>query len=64
MNLADVSSKHISELEQLVSQALLTMRKAKLSSEPIYVSLQEFEQELGEARRARFDNDNTEYSGY
>jgi len=64
VNLAPVSSKHLSELEQLVSQVLATMRKAKLSDETIYATLQEFEQELGSTRRDRFDADNSEYSGY
>lgn len=64
MNLDAMPSKHIVELEQKVHQLLLTMRKAKLSSEPLYTSLQGLEQELGENRRTRFDKDNPEYNGY
>jgi len=59
-----ISPKQASEIEQQVSKLLNTLRKAKLFDEPIYMSLQELEQELGEIRRSRFDADHSEYSGY
>ncbi|GAB4509304.1 MAG: hypothetical protein OHK0046_04040 [Anaerolineae bacterium] len=64
MSLEPVSSKYISEIEQQVSQLLASMRKAKLYDEPVYTKLQEFEQKLGEVRRSRFDQKNSEYSDY
>jgi hypothetical protein len=64
VNLESVTSKHISELEQLTSQLLISLRKAKLHDDPMYILLQQLEQELGETRRHRFDNENSEYSGY
>lgn len=64
MKLDTISPKQASEIEQQVSRLLNTLRKAKLFDEPIYLLLQELEQELGEIRRRRFDADNSEYSGY
>ena len=64
MNLEPVSSKHINELEQLVTQLLATMRNAKLNEDPVYASLQALEQNLGQSRRDRFDETHAEYSSY
>jgi DNA gyrase/topoisomerase IV subunit A len=64
MEFDSVSQKRINELEQLTTQLLKTMRNAKLQHEPIYASLQEFEQKLGEERRIRFDKTNSQYNGY
>lgn len=64
MNLEPVDPKHRNEMEQLVSKLLATMRKAKVTDDPIYGSLQKLEQELGDARRLRFDADKSEYFGY
>ena len=64
MNLDSISSKFVGELEQKVYQLLLAMRKAKLQDDPIYASLQKMEQELGQARRERFDEDHPKYQGY
>ena len=64
MNLDPVYPKHRNEIEQLVSKLLATMRKAKVTDDPIYGSLQKLEQELGEVRRGRFDADKSEYFGY
>ena len=64
MDLEPVSVKHLNELEQLVTQLLAAMRKAKLSDDPIYASLQTLEQSLGQSRRDRFDQTHAEYSGY
>lgn len=64
MNIDALSIKDLGKLEQQVTELLTTMRKTKLTNEPIYVLLQSFMQQLGEVRRQRFDADNTEYSGY
>jgi hypothetical protein len=64
MDFDSVSAKHINELEQQITQILKTMRTAKLHQHPIYASLQELEQELGEARRGTYDKKDSKYSGY
>jgi hypothetical protein len=64
MNLENVSTKHLNELERLVTELQATMRKAGLHGEPIVASLYELEQQIGQARRARYDAANPEYSGY
>lgn len=64
MNLESISPKQISEIEQLVSNLLNSMRKAKLNEDQIYVMLQQFEKELGEMRRQRYDEKHSEYSSY
>jgi beta-galactosidase beta subunit len=64
VDLEPVSAKHLNELEQLVTQLLATMRKAKLTGDPIYTSLQAMEQTLGQSRRDRFDENHAEYVGY
>ncbi len=64
MNLKSVSSKNLNEIERLVRELQLVMRKASLQGEPIAKSLYEFEMELAKVRRERFDDANPEYVGY
>lgn len=64
MDLQHISKKRAAELEQQITTVLKTMRSAKLSEMPLYVSLQELEQELGNIRRNRYDETTSEYSGY
>ncbi len=64
MNLETVSSKHINDLEQLVIELQQVMRKAGLQDESVAKVLHDFEDDLGKARRARFDATDTEYAGY
>jgi hypothetical protein len=64
MNLDVITSKNRNEIEQLITKLLVTMRKAKITDDPLYSSLQKAEQELGEARRRSFDADSSEYFGY
>ncbi len=64
MDLNAVSPKHLNELEVMLRELLALMRKANLHDEPIAKSLQEFEHEVGQLRRARFDAANPEYTGY
>jgi flagellar biosynthesis/type III secretory pathway chaperone len=64
MNLEPVSQKHLNELELHIRELLLLMRKANLHNEPIAKALYQFEVEVGQVRRDRFDAANPEYSGY
>ena len=64
MNLETISPKHLNELEHQVRELLTIMRKASLQGEPLAKSLQEFEHEVGQVRRSRFDAANPEYTGY
>ena len=64
MNLENVSQKQLNKIEILTSELLVALRKAKLQDEPLAESLQLLEQELGDARRNRFDIANPEYRGY
>lgn len=58
MDLETVSQKQVNELERLVKELLVVMRKAKLHGEPLAENLRLFEQELGDMRRKRFDEAN------
>jgi len=64
MDLEPLSPKHLNEIERLLRELLLAMRKANLHNEPLAKSLYEFETQIGEVRRARFDAANPEYTGY
>ena len=64
MNLETVSSKHLNELELLLRELQVVMRKANLHNEPIAKSIYELELEVGQTRRDRFDASNPEYTGY
>lgn len=64
MELDSVSEKHRNELEQQIKQMLKLMRTAKMHDRPIYVALQELELELGEMRRTRFDQSDSEFGNY
>ncbi len=64
MQLETVASKHINDLEQLAHELQQMLRKAGLQNEPFAKLLHDFENELGQARRARFDAANSQYAGY
>lgn len=64
MNIETLSLKELGKLEQQANELLITLRKSKLTNEPIYSTLQLLVQQLGEVRRSRFDAGNTEYTGY
>ena len=64
MNLENLTRKQLNELEHCVRELLLTMRKAKLQTDPLVESLKALEQELGKARRDQFDSKNSEYHTY
>ena len=64
MNLETLSQKQLNELEYCVRELLGTMRKAGLRNGPLVESLKLLEQELGEARRERFDKANPEFQTY
>ena len=61
MNFENIPQKHMNELELLVRELLAVMRKAKLQNESLEQALRQFEQELEDARRKRFDTANPEY---
>lgn len=64
MDLEAVSQKHLNELEVRITELLLLMKKAKVQNEPMIAMLRQFETELGQARRDRYDGITKEYSGY
>ena len=64
MNFETVSQKHMNDLEQQVRQLLVSLRKARLQSEPLFESLQQLARELEEVRHERFDEANSEYHTY
>ena len=64
MDLETVSDKHLHELEQLSRDLLAVMRKSKLLDTPLATLLYSLESQAGEVRRARFDKDDSAYSGF
>lgn len=64
MNVEHITPKHVNELEQLVRQLLVGMRKAKFHDDVLVEALRQLEAELGKARRAQFDTNNREYQGF
>ena len=64
MDLQNITSKRAADIEQQITSLLKTMRSAKLTELPVYKSLQELEQELGNQRRNRFDDTTSDYAGY
>lgn len=64
MNLEPVSSKNLNELERLLREIQVVMRKAGLHHEPVAKAIYELELEVGQVRRTRFDAVNPEYKGY
>ncbi len=64
MDLESVSPQHLNELELSIRALLVLMRKAKLHNEPVAELLRQLEIQIGEVRRARFDEANPEYHGY
>jgi hypothetical protein len=64
MNLDPLSNKQLGELERLARELLSALRDAKLQEEPVAEALRAFEREVGNTRRARFDESNPEYHGY
>ena len=64
MEFEDLTQKQLNELELRVRELLTTMRKLKLRNEPVAATLTALEAELGQARRERFDEKNTEYHTY
>ncbi len=64
MDLETVSDKNLHELEQLSRDLLAVMRKSKLLDSPLAKLLYAMESQAGEVRRARFDADDSAYSGF
>jgi len=63
-SLEHMSRKQLNELERSVQDLITTMRKTKLQDETLQESLRLLAHKLGEARRERFDEVNSEYKGY
>ncbi|GAB1420385.1 hypothetical protein MASR2M15_04820 [Anaerolineales bacterium] len=65
MTLENISAKHLNDVEHCVRELLSAIRKAKIQEHKDLVeALKQFENELGETRRQRFDAVNTEYKSY
>jgi hypothetical protein len=64
MNLEHASRKQLNDIEILVRELQIVMRKAKLQNEPLAEALKLAERELSQARRERFDAENPEFQGY
>lgn len=64
MSFESVSPKHLNEIEQLTRELLTVLRKASLQNAPVVAALQQFENEVAQERRQRFDAVNPEYIGF
>lgn len=64
MNLEKISRKQLNDIEIRTRELLKLLRRAKLHDEPVTELLAELEQTLADARRKRFEQENTEYQGY
>jgi len=64
MNLEFVNDKQLHEMERLVSELLVLMKKAKLTDDPLYANLQSVKETAESLRRERFDEDYPRYKGY
>ena len=64
MNMESISDKNLGELERLSRELLVVMRKAQLADTTLATLLTTLETEAGELRRARFDAQDSQYSGY
>jgi len=64
MNLENASPKQVNDMEQMTTHLLKTMRRSKLHTLPLYVSLQDFERQLGDERCNNYDKKNSDYRGY
>ena len=64
MNLENISKKQLNEIEYHVRELLANIRRARIQDDPLIESLKSLEQQLGKARRERFDAANSEYHTY
>ncbi len=64
MKLENVSKKHLNDMEIKVIGLIEIMRRSKLSDDPVFETLRQFEKELGDVRRKRFEETTPEYKGY
>ena len=64
MNTETLTQKQLNALELTVRELLTIMSKSNLQHEALAEALRQFEAELGEARRKRFDSIYPEFSGY
>ncbi len=64
MKFENVSKKHLNDMETKVIGLIEVMRRAKLTDDPLFETLRQFEKELGDVRRKRFEESTPEYKGY
>lgn len=64
MDLNELSQKHLNDMERQITELLSTMQKAKYDDPDLIAALKKLEQDLGNARRARFDADDSQYRSY
>jgi hypothetical protein len=64
VNLENITTKQLNDLELRVTELISALRKAKVQHPSLMESLKLFEQELGELRRHRYDASNSEYKSY
>ncbi|HEX2621977.1 MAG TPA: hypothetical protein VHL11_17595 [Phototrophicaceae bacterium] len=57
-------TRNLNNVERLVRDLLTALQKAKLMDEPVVEELRLLEAKLGQARRAHFDQNNPEYTGF
>jgi hypothetical protein len=63
-NLDAISTKNLNEMERLTRELMAVIRKSKLENEALVEALRQFEIEVGNLRRVRFDAANPEYHAY
>jgi hypothetical protein len=58
-----LNNKQLGEIEQIGTQFLLVLKKAKLISLPIYVEVQQLVDAVGQERRRRYGEGDPGYLG-
>ena len=64
MDLESVDDKQLHELERLGKELLHAMKRAKLTHEQLYAEVAAMVNQAETVRRARFDEKDTQYTGF
>ena len=64
MNLEMLNDKQLNEMERLVSELVVLMKRTKLADDPLYLTLTNLKNAAGGVRQERFDQHDTRYQGY
>jgi hypothetical protein len=64
MNLEMLNDKQLNEMERLVSELVVLMKRTKLADDPLYLTLINLKNAAGGVRQVRFDQHDTQYQGY